>query len=78
MNEYWSYLLALVGITGLFLAGSKNKLGWLIGFSAQILWITYAIATKQYGFIIAACAYGYVYARNYVKWAKEERTPVDA
>lgn len=69
----WSFVLAAVGILGLLLAGSRRKIGWALGFSAQLLWILYAVATEQYGFIISAIAYGIVYARNWAKWADEER-----
>lgn len=66
--EIWSWVLTFVGVLGLYLAGSKNKLGWIIGLSAQILWIVFAISTKQYGFIVSAFAYGFVYARNWRRW----------
>lgn len=69
----WSYLLTAVGIAGLFLAGSKRKLGWAIGIFAQVLWIAYASATGQFGFYISAVAYGSVYLRNYLKWRKEAK-----
>lgn len=73
----WSYILTAVGIAGLFLAGSKNKLGWLLGVFAQALWITYATVSHQYGFYISAVAYAWVYGRNYWKWHKEAKL-VDA
>lgn len=68
----WSYLLTAVGIIGLILAGKKNKLGWAVGIFAQILWITYAIVTTQWGFIVSALVYGAVYARNWMLWRKDE------
>jgi hypothetical protein len=68
MNPYWSWLLAAVGITGLWLAGRKIWWAWLIGLGAQVLWIAYAVATGQYGFIAAALAYGVVYGRNAWLW----------
>ena len=69
----WSVALAAIGILGLYLSGSKNKLGWAIGLFAQILWATFAVVTQQYGFILSAFAYGYVYARNYYRWLLDER-----
>lgn len=71
MNQWWSWLLAAIGVSGLFLAGSKRKLGWAIGFSVQGLWVAYAVATKQWGFIASAIAYGWVYARNWLRWRRE-------
>ena len=77
-NLYWSFLLAAIGILGLYLAGSKNIWGWAVSFSAQGLWLTYAIASHQYGFILSAVAYGWVYGRNYYKWKRECREPSEA
>lgn len=65
---WWSWLLTAVGVTGLYLAGSKKRLGWLVGIGAQGLWIAYALATEQYGFLASALAYGAVYVRNARKW----------
>lgn len=68
MGAWWSYLLTAVGVTGLVLAGRKIWWAWLIGLAAQVLWIAYAIATEQWGFILSALAYGWVYATNARLW----------
>lgn len=69
---WWSILLAAVGVFGLWLAGRKNAWGWAIGAAAQILWVVYALVTKQYGFLLSAGAYGWVYTMNLLKWRAEE------
>jgi hypothetical protein len=74
MTWWWSYLLAAVGILGLYLAGSRNRAGWAVGVGAQALWIGYAFASAQYGFLASAAAYAWVYARNYLRWRREART----
>lgn len=66
----WSYLLAAVGILGIWLAGRKSAWGWAVGLGAQLLWIAYALVTAQYGFILSALAYGAIYGRNWWKWAR--------
>lgn len=71
MSPWWSWLLTAVGVFGLYLAGRKSKAGWAVGFGAQTLWIAYAIATRQWGFIASALAYGTVYARNWLRWRRE-------
>lgn len=68
MAPYWSYLLTAVGVFGLWLAGRKSRWGWAVGLSAQGLWIAYAVATRQWGFIVSALAYGAIYARNFWQW----------
>ncbi|MFF3092280.1 hypothetical protein [Streptomyces cyaneofuscatus] len=73
MIAWWSWLLTAVGVTGLYFAGRKRALGWGIGLGAQLLWIAYALATKQYGFLVSAFAYGWVYGRNFRVWRYEQR-----
>ena len=49
----WSFVLAAVGIAGIYLAGRKSKWGWGLGLAAQVLWVVFALTTAQYGFIRA-------------------------
>lgn len=72
MSWAWSYLLAGLGCFALWLAGRKRKSGWAVGASIQVLWVAYAVSTRQYGFIISAFAYGFFYVRNYLRWRAEE------
>lgn len=62
-----SFVLALIGICGLWLAGNRNKWGWALGIFAQFLWAWYAIYTGQYGFLISCLGYGFVYVKNFKK-----------
>lgn len=71
MNQWWSWGLAAVGILGIYLAGKKLKSGWAVGIFAQLLWLAYAIATKQWGFLFTAFAYGSIYLKNYLAWRRE-------
>jgi hypothetical protein len=68
VNPYWSYLLTAVGVFGLYLAGRKDRRGWMVGIGAQVLWIAYATATHQWGFYVSALAYGFINWRNLRAW----------
>lgn len=68
----WSWVLAVIGILGIYLAGRKKAAGWLVGMSAQLLWFVYAIVTKQWGFIFTAVAYAVIYGKNWLAWASEK------
>lgn len=72
MNPYWSYILTSVGLLGLWMAGRKYSGGWAVGIGAQALWAAYAIATGQWGFLVSAGLYGFVYTRNFVAWRRDE------
>ncbi len=71
MAWWWSWMLAGVGVTGLWLAGNREVGGWWIGVAVQLLWIAYAVVSKQWGFIMSALAYGFVNVRNLLKWRRE-------
>lgn len=64
----WSFLLMIVGVAGLYLAGRDKAIGWLVGMFAQVLWVIYALVTGQYGFLISAVVYGVVYTKNFMAW----------
>lgn len=66
--SYWSWILAVIGVTGIFLVGQKTIWGWLVLTTNELLWIGYALNTKQYGFIVMATAYMIVYLKSYREW----------
>ena len=70
---WWSWLLMIVGVTGLVFAAKKLWWAWLIGLFSEVLWVVYAIVTNQLGFIIFAVVYAVVYARNAYLWKVESR-----
>lgn len=72
MTEYWSWLLAVVGVSGIYFVGKKTIWGWLVLLVNECLWIGYALITQQYGFIFMALAYATVYMKSYLEWRKEE------
>lgn len=68
----WSWILAAIGVTGIFFVGRKTIWGWLILLLNECIWIAYALATDQYGFIVMATAYSAVYIKSFIAWKKEE------
>jgi hypothetical protein len=66
----------VMGISGnrcnrYFFVGRKTIWGWHILLLNETLWITYAIITKQYGFIFSALAYAAVYIKSFMLWRKD-------
>lgn len=72
-DQYWSWLLSCVGGLGIYLAGKKDWRGWAIGILSEILWLTYAIITKQYGFIFGSILYSTILVNNLVIWLEEHK-----
>jgi hypothetical protein len=75
MGVWWSWTLAAIGVTGLWLAGSGRRLGWAVGVGVQVLWVAYAVVTRQWGFIFSALAYGAVNIRNWRRWQPKRERP---
>jgi hypothetical protein len=69
---FWSWILAIIGVAGIYFVGRKTIWGWLVLLFNEALWITYALMTDQYGFIFSALAYAIVYIRSYIHWSKEK------
>jgi hypothetical protein len=68
----WSWVLAAIGVTGIFLVGRKTIWGWIILCVNEVLWIAYGLATDQYGFIFMAVAYALVYIKSYIHWRRDD------
>jgi hypothetical protein len=69
--EMWSWVLAAIGVSGIFFVGQKTIWGWLVLLANEVLWTVYAVVTQQYGFIFSAIAYATVYIRSYLHWKRD-------
>ncbi len=65
-------VLSVIGISGVWLTGDKNRLGWLLGILYQVLWIVYALFTGQYLFILVCLVYIWVYVSAHRKWGVDD------
>lgn len=70
---WWSWALAAVGVTGIYLTTRHMWQGFLIGICAQVLWVAYAVVTNQWGFLATAFAYGAVNAVGLRRWLVNKR-----
>ena len=58
-------VVILVGVLGLWLAGNRHPAGWALAAGAHLLWLPWALGSRQYGFGLAVAAFGLVALRNY-------------
>jgi hypothetical protein len=68
--EFWSFLLAGLGLLQLWLAGSKLRVNSVVGGLTSVAWFAYGVAFQQWGFLISAVVFFIVHVRNYVRWSK--------
>lgn len=72
---WWSWALTAIGVAGLFLVARKDWRGFALGVAAQMLWVAYAVATEQWGFIVSALVYGSVYGLGLYNWQLKREAP---
>jgi hypothetical protein len=60
--------LSVVGMLGFYLVGEKRRSGWLVGIVSQFLWLAYAVAFRQWGFVLGCFIFGGTYLRNWLRW----------
>jgi hypothetical protein len=72
ISNYAHWVLACIGVSGIYFVGRKTLWGWFVLLFNECLWIAYALVTDQYGFIFAAVAYAAVYIRSYLHWRRDE------
>lgn len=69
----WSWVLTVIGVVSIAIAGRHPALGWSIGFFAQALWVIYAFQAHQYGFLASAALFSVTYGRNWRLATKRDR-----
>lgn len=72
MSVWWSVALSAVALLTSWMIGNRWKFAWLLGVAQQVAWFTYAVTTDQWGFAVSAVAFGFMNARNYLRWARDE------
>ena len=66
-----AWILSATSATMLWQMGNKSKWGPRIGVANQMLWIIYAIWTKQWGLLPGVILYTLIHIRNVVRWEGE-------
>lgn len=76
VNQAWVWLLTAWQIGALAAVGRGHNGAWLHGASVQACWITYAIATAQYGFIPGSSLSIVVQVYSFLSATKSAPAPV--
>lgn len=73
IEQYLPWLLSVITIYTMFLAGDRKPYTWAIGLANQALWLVWIIASESWGLIPMNAALWFVYARNHIKWNAEAK-----
>lgn len=56
VNPLWSWALTANGLIWLYLMSTGKAWPWLGSCLTQVGWVSYAVATRQWGFVLAGLA----------------------
>lgn len=70
-EQLLSWIVAIVGLSGFFLAGRKVWWSWYVNIVCQVFWFLYALVSETPAFFATALVYTLVFTINAVKWTKE-------
>jgi len=71
--EYMPWLLSVITIYQIKMAGDKRTAAWLVLTSNQALWLIWIICSGTWGLVPMNICLWIVGIRNYRKWAREEK-----
>lgn len=57
----------------MWLVGDRRTLGWVLGVCGQAVWFVFIVVFDAWGLLPLATVLTVVYARNLLKWRREDR-----
>lgn len=77
VSQLWSWGLAIIGISGVYLTTKKLYWGFVVGVLVQVLWLSYSLVSQQYGFILSALGFAWVNALGLYRWTRAPKLEKD-
>jgi hypothetical protein len=68
MSLIWTSIIVALGLSSMWLLGSKRIVGWYVILVIQLMWVPYAIITGQYPFIVSGVVYAVICVRSIRRW----------
>ena len=68
MRFWLTQLPNVLGFLGMYFAGRKRRVGWLLGAASELAWALLAYVADLPGMYLWCVIWGVVYLRNYWLW----------
>lgn len=73
MRQVIPLLTSAVTLWGMWLAGNKRSLAWVVGLANQGLWLAFIVVFEAWGLLPLSTSLVVVYTRNLLRWRAQER-----
>lgn len=67
------WLATVLGLTGVYLLGNKNKIGFIVFMGASMSWVTFGVLTASIPVVIGSCIFFIMHLRGFISWLRHER-----
>ena len=64
------WLATVCGLTGVYLLGNKNKIGFILFMLASLSWVTFGILTGSIAVIIGSSIFFIMHLRGWINWSR--------
>ena len=71
------WMATVCGLTGVYLIGSKKKIGFLIMMVASLSWLTVGFMIQSLALILGSAVFFSLHVRGWIKWKKEAQAEAD-
>ncbi len=67
------WLATILGLTGVYLLGNKNKIGFIVFMGASLSWVTFGALTGSVPVVVGSMIFFIMHLRGFISWLREER-----
>ena len=67
------WLATVCGLTGVYLIGSKNRIGFLVMMGASLSWMTVGFLIQSLALILGSAVFFGLHVRGWINWRKSSR-----
>ena len=67
------WLATVCGLTGVYLLGNKNKIGFLVFMAASLSWVMFGVLTGSIPIVIGSSIFFFMHLRGFINWAREAK-----
>ena len=68
------WMATVFGLTGVYLLGNQNKIGFIVFMMASLSWISFGVLTGSVPVVIGSTIFFVMHLRGFIKWSREGKT----
>lgn len=71
------WLATCFGLTGVYLLGNKNKVGFIVFMAASLSWVMFGILTGSVPIVVGSSIFFIMHLRGFINWTREAKAVLE-